>query len=248
VKLVFSGTSIQGLVDGTQVFSVTNATYARGSVGLGTAAKTTALFDNLIVNTVGGAKPAPTVFPQDGQSPPDGGSGPDVPILVADSGARDVAAGPDSGNRDAGVATDSPVSTGGTGGATSGTGGVAGGTGGATGGTGGATGGTTGSTGGATGSTGGTTGTTGGTSSATGGNGGAIAGNGGSSGTGGKGGAGGASTLTPTGKSGCSCNLGSRTSGPTPGGIVFFLTALVVSALSRARRKNQRTRSGGVGR
>ena len=75
MKLVFQGTSIKGLVDGTQVFSVTDSKYSKGNVGLGTAAKTTALFDNLLVNTVGGTAPAPTVFAQDGQTPPDGGAG-----------------------------------------------------------------------------------------------------------------------------------------------------------------------------
>jgi galactosylceramidase len=75
MKLVFQGTSIKGLVDGTQVLTATDSKYSKGNVGLGTAAKTTALFDNLIVNTVNGTKPAPTTFPQDGQSPPDGGAG-----------------------------------------------------------------------------------------------------------------------------------------------------------------------------
>ena len=75
MKLVFQGTSIKGLVDGTQVLTATDSKYSKGNVGLGTAAKTTALFDNLIVNTVNGAKPAATVFAQDGQSPPDGGAG-----------------------------------------------------------------------------------------------------------------------------------------------------------------------------
>jgi hypothetical protein len=75
MKLVFQGSSIKGAIDGTQVLTTTNTKYSKGNVGLGTAAKTTALFDNLIVNTVSGATPAPTVFPQDGQSPPDGGAG-----------------------------------------------------------------------------------------------------------------------------------------------------------------------------
>ena len=68
LQLVFQGTAIKGLVDKTQVFSVTDATYTKGSVGLATLAGTTAQFDNLIVNTVGGATPAPTVFVQDGQN------------------------------------------------------------------------------------------------------------------------------------------------------------------------------------
>jgi galactosylceramidase len=68
IQLVFQGTSIKGLVDATQVFSVTDATYGTGSVGLVTLAGTTAQFDNLIVNTVGGATPSPTVFVQDGEN------------------------------------------------------------------------------------------------------------------------------------------------------------------------------------
>jgi galactosylceramidase len=76
LKLVFQGTSIKGSIDGTQVFAVTNTKYSKGNVGLGTAAKTTALFDNLLVTDVNpSTKPAPTVFAQDGQSPPDGGTG-----------------------------------------------------------------------------------------------------------------------------------------------------------------------------
>jgi galactosylceramidase len=76
LKLVFQGSSIKGSVDGTQVFAITNTKYSKGNVGLGTAAKTTALFDNLLVTDVNPTtKPAPTVFAQDGQSPPDGGAG-----------------------------------------------------------------------------------------------------------------------------------------------------------------------------
>jgi len=76
LKLVFQGTSIKGSIDGTQVFALTDSKYSKGNVGLGTAAKTTALFDNLLVTDVNPtSKPAPTVFVQDGQSPPDGGAG-----------------------------------------------------------------------------------------------------------------------------------------------------------------------------
>ncbi|MGA2448891.1 MAG: galactosylceramidase [Polyangiaceae bacterium] len=74
LKLVFSGTSIKGSVDATQVFSITDGTYKSGSVGLGTQSGHNAMFDNLIVNAVGGATPTPTVFPQDAQNPPDGGA------------------------------------------------------------------------------------------------------------------------------------------------------------------------------
>jgi galactosylceramidase len=67
VKLRFSGANIAGFVDDVQVLSVTNNLYAAGMAGLVTGgdnnARNTALFDNLIVNTVGGPKPQPTVFP-----------------------------------------------------------------------------------------------------------------------------------------------------------------------------------------
>jgi len=67
VKLRFSGATITGFVDDAQVLSVTNNLYAAGMAGLVTGgennARNTALFDNLIVNTVGGPKPKPTVFP-----------------------------------------------------------------------------------------------------------------------------------------------------------------------------------------
>jgi galactosylceramidase len=67
VKLRFSGAAITGFVDDVQVLSVTNTQYAAGMAGLLTGgdnnARNTALFDNLIVNTVGGPKPKPTVFP-----------------------------------------------------------------------------------------------------------------------------------------------------------------------------------------
>ena len=77
LKLVFAGTSIKGLVDGTQVFSVTDGTYKSGQVGLGTQGQsgkyTVAYFDNLIVNTVNGAAPSPTTFVQDRQNGAAGG-------------------------------------------------------------------------------------------------------------------------------------------------------------------------------
>ncbi len=78
LKLVFSGSSMKGLIDGAQVFSVTDVTYFSGQVGLGTqnngGTYTTAFFDNLIVNTVGGATPSPTIFPQDAQNAIDAGA------------------------------------------------------------------------------------------------------------------------------------------------------------------------------
>jgi hypothetical protein len=110
LKLVFSGTSIKGLIDATQVFSITDGTYASGSVGLGTQSNggtyTTAYFDNLIINTVGGALPAPTVFPQDSQNPSDGGappvdagsSRPDAGIVDSGSSVDGSGASTDSGS------------------------------------------------------------------------------------------------------------------------------------------------------
>ncbi|MGA2448863.1 MAG: galactosylceramidase [Polyangiaceae bacterium] len=74
LQIVFSGTSIKGLVDKTQVFSITDSTFKNGSVGLATLANHNAMFDNLIVNTVGGATPSPTIFAQDAQNPSDGGA------------------------------------------------------------------------------------------------------------------------------------------------------------------------------
>jgi galactosylceramidase len=101
MKLVFSGTSIQGLVDGAQVFSVTDTTFALGQVGLGThndfGVYTKAYFDNLIVNTVGGAPPSPTFFTQDAQNGIDSGAPP--------SGGTDAGAGDAGEEIDAGKAT-----------------------------------------------------------------------------------------------------------------------------------------------
>jgi galactosylceramidase len=69
LKLRFSGTTITGFINTVQVFSVTNTLYSAGAVGLGTGdlgnTRNSALFDNLIINTVGGATPPPTAFPQD---------------------------------------------------------------------------------------------------------------------------------------------------------------------------------------
>jgi hypothetical protein len=68
LKLRFLGTTITGFVEGNQVCSITDSTYANGMVGFITGDLTnynTAMFDNLLVNTVGGAVPQPTVFAQD---------------------------------------------------------------------------------------------------------------------------------------------------------------------------------------
>jgi len=72
LKLRFSGSTITGFVEGSQVCSVTDTTYAAGMVGFITGDLTnynTAMFDNLIVNPVGGATPPPTRFAQDSAPP-----------------------------------------------------------------------------------------------------------------------------------------------------------------------------------
>jgi galactosylceramidase len=68
LKLRFSGTTITGFVEGNQVCNITNSTYSHGMVGFITGdlvTYNTAMFDNLLVNTVGGAVPQPTFFAQD---------------------------------------------------------------------------------------------------------------------------------------------------------------------------------------
>ena len=69
VKLQLSGTNLTAFVDGKQILSVGDRTYASGMAGLVTGgegnARNTALFDDLIINSVNGVKPEPTVFPQD---------------------------------------------------------------------------------------------------------------------------------------------------------------------------------------
>jgi galactosylceramidase len=69
LKLQFSGTNITAFVDQKQVLTAGDGTYVNGMAGLVTGgqgnARNSALFDNLIINTVNGPKPKPTVFPQD---------------------------------------------------------------------------------------------------------------------------------------------------------------------------------------
>ena len=69
LKLRFSGTTITGFINNVQAFNITNTLYSAGTVGFGTGdlgnVRNSALFDNLIVNTVNGATPQPTVFDQD---------------------------------------------------------------------------------------------------------------------------------------------------------------------------------------
>jgi galactosylceramidase len=76
VMLQMNGSTIVGKINNTQVCSVTSTSYSTGMAGLcsgltGTPDQpnNTAMYDNLIINTVGGATPPVTVFPQD-TSPP----------------------------------------------------------------------------------------------------------------------------------------------------------------------------------
>jgi galactosylceramidase len=66
VKLQFSGLTLTGFVDNQQVLSTKDETHAGGMAGLITGgdndARNTALFDDLVINTVNGAKPKPAVF------------------------------------------------------------------------------------------------------------------------------------------------------------------------------------------
>jgi galactosylceramidase len=65
LTLRFSGYSITGFVDGIQILTVTDSTFSEGMAGLvaGSNNKTSniALFDNLLINTPGGAKPGPSI-------------------------------------------------------------------------------------------------------------------------------------------------------------------------------------------
>ncbi|MEI7900268.1 MAG: galactosylceramidase [bacterium] len=69
VKLRFQGTEISGFIGNKQVCSVTNDVHSKGLCGLITGAWNTAMFDNLLVNTVDGPVPQPTVFAQDAAPP-----------------------------------------------------------------------------------------------------------------------------------------------------------------------------------
>jgi len=230
LKLVFQGNKITGSIDGTEVFSVTDGTYGKGCIGLGSQTRTTALFDNLIVKTVGAATPSPTVFPQDSQVAPDGG------VVSPD-------AGPGGGGGSGGGAGDAGVAAGGArgGGGSTGAGGGSGS---------GGPGGTVGSGGsaapGAGGVTGGSVGA-GGMQITGGGGGGGGGGKGGQGGQGGEGGEGGAAgnggagggRTTAGGNadgSGCSCNLGGRDQrGLGRGGLLLaFLLLLARRAAARA--------------
>lgn len=69
LKLQFSGSQITGFVDGKQIVAASNTVSDHGLAGLlagGTGGvRNTALFDNLIVTSVNGQTPKPTVFAQD---------------------------------------------------------------------------------------------------------------------------------------------------------------------------------------
>lgn len=69
VKLRFEGLKLTMLVDGVAVVSAEDATFARGLAGLIAGgeggARSTALFDNLLVNRVNGVAVKPAVFAQD---------------------------------------------------------------------------------------------------------------------------------------------------------------------------------------
>jgi hypothetical protein len=73
VKLRMSGSTITGFIENNQVCSVTNTSAASGMAGLCTGNYSTgcnsAMFDNLVLNTVNGVAPQPTVFSQD-MTPP----------------------------------------------------------------------------------------------------------------------------------------------------------------------------------
>jgi galactosylceramidase len=69
LKLQFTGRTLTALVDNKPVMTADDGTYAAGMAGLVTGgegkSRNSALFANLIINSVNGPKPAPTVFTQD---------------------------------------------------------------------------------------------------------------------------------------------------------------------------------------
>jgi Glycosyl hydrolase family 59. len=73
VKLQLNGSTLTGFIEGKQVTTVTNSSSGAGVAGLCTGStngsRNTACFDNLIINTVNGATPTPTVFSQDATPP-----------------------------------------------------------------------------------------------------------------------------------------------------------------------------------
>jgi hypothetical protein len=73
VKLQMSSSTLTGLIENKQVCTVTNSSSSNGVAGLcagsTNGSRNTACFDNLIINTVNGATPSPTVFAQDATPP-----------------------------------------------------------------------------------------------------------------------------------------------------------------------------------
>ena len=73
VKLQMNGSTLTGFIENKQVTTVTNSSSGNGVAGLCTGStnntRNTACFDNLIINTVNGAAPTPTVFAQDATPP-----------------------------------------------------------------------------------------------------------------------------------------------------------------------------------
>ncbi len=68
LMLRFSGATITGFVDKTQVLTATNTTFSEGMVGLVAGSITkqsnSALFDNLMIKPINGITPSPTIFSQ----------------------------------------------------------------------------------------------------------------------------------------------------------------------------------------
>ena len=68
LMLVFSGSTIRGFVDRIQILAATDSTFSEGMAGLVTGSrnktKNTALFDNLVIKSLGRTFPSPSVFPK----------------------------------------------------------------------------------------------------------------------------------------------------------------------------------------
>jgi galactosylceramidase len=74
VKLQFSGSTITGYIENKSVCTSPNASFAKGMAALATGdpsgSRTSAYFDNLIINTVNGPAPTPTDFAHQDSFPP----------------------------------------------------------------------------------------------------------------------------------------------------------------------------------
>jgi galactosylceramidase len=66
LRLSFAGTSITGFVDKVQILSATDTTFSEGMVGLVSGSenktKNIALFDNLMINSINGTPPSPSII------------------------------------------------------------------------------------------------------------------------------------------------------------------------------------------